>query len=234
MICQQAILFFRNGLAALFGLVVLAPSAHAEMVLSQVIIDMKPGANTFQDIEVYNDGDERLFVAVVPVRIKDPGLSSEARQSEPDPSALGLLVSPQRLVLEPNQRRVVRVAAIGERGATDKVYRVAIKPVAGALSAPSTALKVLVGYDALVLIRPKAIAGGVTATRQGRRITFHNGSNTAQEIYDGKQCVAGQTCVSLPARRVYAGADWSVDLPEDAPVEFTVSDGSRSGRSVFP
>lgn len=153
---------------------------------------------------------------------------------EPDPSALGLLVSPQRLVLEPNQRRVVRVAAVGERGLTDKVYRVAIKPVAGQLSAGSSALKVLDGYDALVLLRPKVITGGVTAIRQGRRITFHNASNTAQEIYNGKQCVATQPCARLPAKRVYAGADWAVDLPSDGPVEFTVSDGSRPHRAVFP
>ena len=153
---------------------------------------------------------------------------------KPDRFALGLLVSPQRLVLEPAQRRVVRVAAVGECGSTDKVYRVAIKPVAGQLSAGSSALKVLVGYDALVLLRPKVVTGGVTAIRQRRRITFHNASNTAQEIYDGKQCVATQPCARLPAKCVYAVVDWSVDLPVDAPVEFTVSDGTRSRRAVFP
>ena len=129
---------------------------------------------------------------------------------------------------------MVRVAALGGRAATDKVYRVAIKPVAGELSATATALKVLVGYDALVLLRPAAIAGEVTAVRHGRRLTFHNGSNTAQEIYDGEQCVAGQTCARLPAKRVYAGAEWTLDLPGDAPVTFTLSDGTRSRRAVFP
>lgn len=229
----HAKLFIKNGLAALLGLVVLAPSAHADMVLSQVIVDIKPDAAEFEDIEVYNDGEERLFVAVEPSRIEDPGQRGETRVREPDPSALGLLVSPQRLILEPNQRRIVRVAAIGERGSTDKVYRVAIKPVVGQLSAGSTALKVLVGYDALVLLRPKTISGGVTATREGRKLTFHNASNTAQEIYDGQQCVAGKPCARLPAKRVYAGVDWAVDLPADAPVEFTVSDGTRSRRAVF-
>lgn len=212
----------------------LAPAARAEIVLSQVIVDMKPGSSEFQDIEVYNDGDERLFVAAEPARILNPGQVDETRVSEPDPSALGLLVSPQRLVLEPGQRRVVRVAALGGRGATDKVYRVAIKPVAGELSATSTALKVLVGYDALVLLRPAAIAGEVTAVLHGRRLTFHNGSNTAQEIYDGEQCAAGQDCAKLPTRRVYAGAEWTFDLPGDAPVKFTVSDGTRARRGVFP
>ena len=212
----------------------LAPAARAEIVLSQVIVDMKPGSSEFQDIEVYNDGDERLFVAAEPARILNPGQVNETRVSEPDPSAFGLLVSPQRLVLEPGQRRVVRVAALGGRAATDKVYRVAIKPVAGELSAAATALKVLVGYDVLVLLRPAAVAGEVTAVRQGRKITFHNGSNTAQEIYNGRQCVAGQPCVALPAKRVYAGADWCIALPDDAPAEFTVSDGTRSRRAAFP
>ena len=100
-------------------------------------------------------------------------------------------------------------------------------------SAAATALKVLIGYDALVLLRPAAVAGEVTAVRHGRKITFHNGSNTAQEIYDGEQCAAGQACARLSAKRVYAGADWTIELPGDAPVEFTVSDGIRSRRAVF-
>lgn len=234
MIFPQAMLFLRSALTALGALVILVPAARADMVLSQVIVDIKPGARVFQDIEVHNDGEERLFIAVIPARINDPGLPSEARNHEPDPSALGLLVSPQRLVLEPNQRRIVRVAAIGERGATDKVYRVAMKPVVGQLSAGATALKVIVGYDVLVLVRPNTITGAVTASRKGRRITFYNGSNTAQEIYDGRQCVPKQPCVTLPAKRVYAGANWTFDLAEETPVEFTVSDGIRTYRSVFP
>jgi P pilus assembly chaperone PapD len=209
--------------------------ASADMVLSQVIVDFKPDRPPLQDIEVWNDGDERLYVAADPARIVDPGQLGEARRPDPDPTELGLLVSPQRLVLEPDQRRIIRVAAIAERDTVDRVYRVAIKPVAGPLHSQATALKVLVGYDALIIVRPQTTLGEVTATRQGRRIVFHNGSNTAQELFSGAQCAgtAGSKCTPLPAKRLYAGVDWALDLPHDAPVEFSVTDGSRTRRVTF-
>jgi len=227
--------FLRGGLLSLAALAATASPARADMVLSQVIVDFKPDRPQFQDVEVWNDSDERLYVAVEPARIVDPGQRGEVRRTNPDPAALGLLVSPQRLVLEPDQRRIVRVAAIADRDTIDRIYRVAIKPVAGPLQSQATALKVLVGYDALVIVRPATVTGEVTATRQGRRITFHNGSNTAQELFAGTQCVGTpqRKCATLPAKRLYAGADWSFDLSNDGPVEFSITDGSRTRRSLF-
>ena len=139
-------------LGAAFGL---ASMAEAEMVLSQVIVDLLPGKPPRQDIEVWNDGPERMYVLAEPFEILKPGTPQEQRVAAALPDESGLLVSPQRLVLEPGERRTVRVAAIGERPASDRVYRVAIRPVAGAVTAEESALKVFVGYDTLVLVRPE-------------------------------------------------------------------------------
>ena len=216
------------GIAALLCGAIQTP-AHADMALSQVIVDMQPGKPGHQDIEVWNAGEERLYVSVEPFEIRQPGLPGEQRVASPDPSVSGLLVTPQRLVLEPDQRRLVRVSAIIPPAPNDRIYRITIKPVAGPVASEVTALKVFVGYDVLVLRRPQEISGEVTASRVGRQFTLRNGTNTAQEIYEGKQCdAAGANCKALPATRLYAQAEWRQELPYDTPVQYRITSGNGS------
>jgi P pilus assembly chaperone PapD len=229
MICAISPGPFGRCAAAAVLMVACSPAAQADMVLGKVIVDLQPGAPDHDDIEVWNSGPERIYVVAEPSEILDAGKPGERREAEPDPSRSGLLVTPQRLVLEPDQRRMIRIAEVGPRPAVDRIYRVTIKPVAGKVTADVTALKVLVGYDVLVLDRPAAIRGEVTATRAGKRLTFSNGSNTAQELFDGKQCdAAGANCRDLPSIRLYAGASWDVQLPYDTSVEYHLSTGDGS------
>lgn len=208
--------------------------AHAEMVLSQVIVDLQPDKPSHDDIEVWNDSPERLYVVAELAEIQSPGKLDEKRVSNPDPAISGMLVTPQRLVLEPGQRRVIRVSAIAPRGEADRIYRLVIKPVAGPIKADATALKVLLGYDVLVLYRPAKISGDVTATRTGRKITFRNDSNTAQEMFGGKQCdSAGKNCKTLHATRLYSGAIWQQTVDYDTPVEYQMSSGNGARQKRF-
>jgi P pilus assembly chaperone PapD len=204
----------------------LGATAQAEMVLSQVIVDLLPGKPPREDIEVWNDGSERMYVSAEPFEIRAAGTPEETRVPAGEPDRAGILVAPQRLVLEPGERRTIRVAAVGERSAADRVYRVAIKPVGGPISANESALKVFVGYDALVLVRPDKFSGDVVGERTGRTLTLTNGGNTAQELFDGKQCdAAGQDCRSLPAKRLYPGVTWQQTLPFDTPVTYKAGIG---------
>ena len=204
----------------------LCGAARAEMVLSQVIVDLLPGKPPREDIEVWNDGEERMYVLAEPFEIRDAGTPGEQRVAVTEPEQASLLVSPLRLVLEPGERRTIRVATIGTRPASDRVYRVSIKPVAGTVTAEASALKVFVGYDALVLVRPEQYTGDVEATRNGRTLLLRNAGNTAQELFDGRQCdSAGGDCRDLPAKRLYPGASWEVPLPYDTPVAYRASIG---------
>lgn len=215
--------------AAILAWVTAPAPARAEMVLSQVIVDLQPEKPAHDDIEVSNDSDERIYVVAEPARIEAPGTPAERRVSIADPAISGLLVTPRRMVLEPGQRRIIRLAALLPRDMSERIYRVTVKPVAGPVSAEVTAIKVLLGYDVLVLVRPQRVAGDVTGIRSGRKLTFRNDSNTAQEIYDGRQCdAAGKDCKQLPATRLYAGAQWSVDLGYDTPAEYRLTSGNGS------
>jgi len=207
----------------------LAQPALADMVLDKVILDFTPDAPARDDIEVWNSGTERLYVMVEPHEVIAPGQADEHRISDPDPAKLGLLVTPQRLILEPGERRLVRIAAIVPRGSRDRIYRVTIKPVVGDVSAAQTAIKVMVGYDTLVIYRPAAALGTVTATRTGKTIAFANDGNSNVEMYQGRQCdAAAKDCRDLPARRLYAGARWEQLLDRDTPVEYRVATGRTS------
>jgi Mat/Ecp fimbriae periplasmic chaperone len=207
---------------------VLPSTANADMVLSQVVVDLEAHEAPRDDIEVFNNGSERMFVRAEPFEILKPGTADEARVGARDPSVSGLLVSPQRLILAPGERRVIRIASMLDRSARERVYRVAITPVAGDVVAETAAVKVLVGYDVLVLVRPSQIIGGLKAERVGRNLVIHNEGNVSREIFDGSQCDRQRAaCHKLPAKRLYAGASWQQAVPYDAPITYSVAAGSK-------
>ena len=217
-----------NRLAACLVLSALAfpATARAEMVLSKVVVELGEGRAASDDIEVWNDGPETIYVVAEPSEIVSPGTVAERRERVVDPTVSGLLVSPQRLVLQPGQRRQVRIAHVLAQPARDRVYRVTIKPVAGALVARGDAVKVFVGYDVLAIVRSAKVAGEVKGVRVGRTLRFENSTNTSWEIYDGRQCDAsGRDCIALPATRLYSGAEWKVELGRDTRVAYKLTDG---------
>jgi P pilus assembly chaperone PapD len=211
-----------------------ASFAHAEMVLSQVIVDLLPGKPPREDIEVWNDGEERMYVVAEPSEIVGAGTAHEQRLAVPSNEDAGLLVSPRRLVLEPGERRMIRIATFGERPASERVYRVAIKPVVGPLSAEQSALKVLVGYDTLVLVRPTKLVDDLRAERAGNTLTLHNTGNTSQEIFAGSQCAGeGRDCRKLPDKRLYPGGVWTQTVPFETPIHYKSSIGSTVRERTF-
>lgn len=224
----------RNAMLA-FGLFsVLAPGARAELALSQLVVELSKPSDARADIEIWNNSNERAYVVAEPSEIVNPGTKAEERRSEPDPEKRGLLVSPARMILEPGQRKLIRLAAIGARPDRERVYRVTVKPVTGELSSSETGLKLLVGYDVLVLLRPVEVRTNLTAARSGTQITFRNEGNASVELSDGKQCNAGRTsCTPVPGKRLYAGAEWSQQLNSNGPVEFTIHSIGQTSRQVY-
>lgn len=216
-------LFFLSGLA--LALVASLP-VSAQIALNRIILDFS-GEQSRQDIEVVNNGEETAFVVVEPARIDQPGSPEEQRVTARDPNELGLLVTPNRLVLEPGERKLVRIAVIEPAAIVDRIYRVTVKPVLGEVRATETSLKLLVGYDVLVIVRPGGAAPDLNFERQGRRIIVTNNGNTNALLSEGRQCDAsGGNCTDLPSKRLYAGARWQLELETDAPAEYYVSAGS--------
>lgn len=211
-----------------------AAPAGAELVLSQVVVDLGPDKPARETIELFNSGSDRLYVAADPFAIGHPGAADQQRIPAANPQDSGLLVTPQRLILEPGERRLVRIAAVAPRPASDSVYRVTVRPVAGDVSANADALKVFVGYDVLVIYRPAAVSGTLEARREGTRLVVVNRSNTSQELFEGRQCdAAGGACRALAGRRLYPGTEWAQDLPYGTAVTYRVAVGERISQAEF-
>lgn len=214
--------------ALAFGLLALIPvsSASGELVVSQLIVELKSAESRAADIEIHNDSVERAYVSIEPREIVEPGMEQERSLLSPDPEKLGLLVSPRRLVIEPNQRRRLRVAAIGLVPSRERVYRVTVKPVAGNVTGAESGLKLLVGYDLLVLVRPPYPKPDINFRREGQLLTIVNRGNASVELADGKQCDSeGHHCRQLPSKRLYAGATWRQDLPRATRGEYRMRSG---------
>ncbi len=207
--------------------------ARAELVVSDLVVDLAAGSEPRKDVEVWNNSDERSYVEIAPLEVLNAGTPQEQRVREPDPEKLGLLVSPARMILEPQQRKVVRFARIVPAVAKERVYRVTVKPVVGEVTGEQSGLKVLVGYDVLVLVRPSNPQPVVRASREGNTLVLRNEGNSSVELMNGRQCQVTASCVELPGKRLYAGASWSQQLPGTGPVEYLVKEGKQSKPARF-
>lgn len=196
-------------------------SAQAGLVLSQLVVDITPANNARSDIEIWNNAPERTYVEAAPREIVNPGTPSQAGRTDPDPEKLGLLVSPSQMILEPGQRRLLRIAAISHDPKREHVYRVTVKPVVAELSAEGSALKVLIGYDILVIVRPAEMSPHVSGTRLGNSLILHNDGNVSVELVNGNQCAQSKTaCTDLPDTRLYSGATATINIAPSQPVYY--------------
>lgn len=208
--------------------------AHGGIVLSELILDLQPGRQIREDVEVWNDGSERTYVALEAREIVNPGTPGETSRKDRDPEQLGLLVSPARMILEPGQRKLARVAVISTDHARERVFRVTVKPAVGPITSNSSGLKVLVGYDVLVLVRPAEVHTSVTGKRVGKDLFLQNDGNSSVELLEGSQCEpASKRCVRLPSKRLYAGATLTQTLPITGSVTYTVKSIEGARRVEF-
>ena len=191
--------------------------AAAQIAVHPVIIDLPPEDLQRGDFTVENPTSERVFVAVEPARIDAPGSEGETRVALSDPQQLGLLASPPRMILEPGERRFVRVAALTPPGEADRVFRVAVKPVAGDVTGEQSGLKILVGYDLLVIQRPAAPSVTLDWEDRGAELVIRHTGNSNVQLVNGRACDEGQQeaqCAEVPSMRLYAGT--SVTVPKQA------------------
>lgn len=212
----------------------LAPTAaQADLKLSQLIVELGQ-SNKAGDIELWNDSPERTFVAIEPREIVAAGTAAQSDRRDPDPQKLGLLASPSRVILEPGQRRLLRVASLYAPGARERVYRVTVKPVAGTLQSSASGIKIMVGYDILVLVRPARATVLLAGSRQNGQMTIRNEGNSSVELIDGRQCDAQRrSCSAIAGKRLYAGASWTFPLLPDKSAEFTVKTPDGEERRLF-
>lgn len=204
----------------------MALPARAEFIISNAILEFNAGGPRQQDIELVSRSEASDYVVTEVSKILDPGLPTEKRELVGDPQQGGLLVTPEKTVLAPGARKLLRFVLLREPDAQEHVYRVTVKPVIkGVDNASKVGLKVLIGYEALVIVRPAKPVPAYTVVRNGRTLSIANTGNTNVLFQNGAQCPASEGCELPPALRVYPGQKAQVELPLDKTVTYTVWDG---------
>ena len=97
----------------------------------------------------------------------------------------------------------------------------------GEIVARQSGLKLVVGYDVLVIARPQNARPLLEVSRDGTAVEFRNVGNTNALLFNGRQCDEAETdCAELPSKRIYAGNTWQLQLPASGQARFLVeSDG---------
>jgi len=222
------------------------------MSLSQAIIHFEDGGERSQDVEVFNQGQETLYVRVEPTIVNNPGTKQESREKYRDPRKAGLLVSPQRLVIAPGARKRIRFVRLDKPAPNikeqnkaiatekDRVFRVLVKPEVGELESTQTAVKIVVAYEVLVLSQPQNAEIDLQAIYKNKQLTITNHGNTNVLLLEGHQCPEGQSqqdevnqCVKLGGKRIYAGNQWQVEIPYTTPVTYQISKGLENSIKTF-
>jgi P pilus assembly chaperone PapD len=211
-----------------------ASGAHANMVLSEVILDL-PHDERRRDIEVWNSGEDMLYIQVEVSRVLDPEAEKPQREKLEDPRSAGLLATPNLMALSPDERKLLRVVVRQPASDIDLIYRVSLIPKENqGESEAKLAFKVLIGYEVLVIVRPPNARPQLQVERNGRQLRMSNTGNSSILVRKMDQCRGNEEgCPELPGNRLYAGESWDYELPEDAPVRVFQSFGSENSVQSF-
>lgn len=169
--------------------------ASAQLAIDRLWVDLDDSGAGRSDLVVRNESDDIYYITVTPAEITAPGTDAQKRETHADPEELGLLVTPNRLVLRPEEMRAIRIVSLNQDLETDRVYRVNITPQIGEISYDQEAvenrglaLKLLAAFDVLVTVRPDGGRPELVAIRDGDGIELRNEGNSNLLLLDGAVC----------------------------------------------
>ena len=217
---------------------------YAALVVNRSIITYDNPAVNREDVVIINsDTEENLFVQVDPFVVVDPGSDNQQLQPLAITDNPDFLVTPNRLVVAPGGRSLVRFLNLQPPGDRERVYRINLTPVTPPVELEGNAdgqveslLEVVVAYQILVIVLPENPDPVMQMDRDGRIATFRNTGNANYLLTDGRQCDPDtlDSCVPLEDRRVYPGNQWRLNLPYDAPFTYTVRTQTGLTSELFP
>ena len=224
-VVTKAFCHLLSGLVLAACLLAAAP-ARAEFVIGTAILEFTSDGPRQQDVELSGHGTEGSDYIVTEIsEMHHPGAPDETRDVLAEPEQGRLLVTPDKTILPAGSRQLLRFVLLQDLDATEHVYRVAIKPVVkGVAGKDKVGLKILIGYEVLVILRPAAIASAYTARREGKSLALDNTGNSDILFQNGQQTLcrhdagrampacAGRAALSRPAADDYPAAERPGDL----------------------
>jgi P pilus assembly chaperone PapD len=212
-----------------FIFLVFATPVNAEFIITSAIVEFTKDKPPQQDIEIVSRSGDSDYIVAETTEVTNAGLPTETRHLVDDPTQSRLLVTPDKTVLAGGSRKIIRFVLLQPPDAQEHIYRVAIKPVIKGLdNSTRIGLKLLIGYEVLVIIRPVEMHPSFSIQRHGKTLTMVNNGNTNIVLQNGQQCLSAENCKVPPTLRSYAGETNSVELPMDKSVHYSLWDGETS------
>lgn len=186
--------------------------------------------NRYQDIQVNNTGTDTAYVELSIFRVNNPGTPKQSIDTLNDnPYQIGLIATPNKMVIPPGQMRISRVLFIGPPPKTDDIYEVKFTPMSGQLIAVGNAntkdsiaagLQLVIAYGVSVFVRPAELDPVIQATRNGTNLTLSNTGNTSVLVGDCRQCSGSDCEKAIPLTvLLYPGNSKTFTLPQAAPLQ---------------
>jgi len=207
-------------------LFILPQTANAEFIVTSAIVEFTKDKPPQQDIEIISRSRDNDYIVAELTEVINPGAPDEIRRPVTDPSEGYLLVTPDRTILAGGSRKTIRFVLLKPLDDKEHIYRVAIKPVIkGVENNAKLGLKILLGYEILVILRPYEMKPKFSISRNGNALTLTNTGNTNIVLQNGKQCKSAAECTMPPTIRSYAGQTATEQLPFNGPVDYSIWDG---------
>lgn len=181
----------------------------------------------FEDVKVFNTGNDTAYVEISINRVKNPGLPSQSLiPLQDNPFQVGLIVTPNKMVIPVHQMRIARILYIGDPAKdNDVVYKVRIAPVSGQLiaignldSKVAAGVDLIIAYSINVFVRPIKPILKLVLERKQNQLTIENTGNTNLLLGNCKQCTGSNCQQFTMSKRIYVGATVHYTLPVAMPV----------------
>ncbi len=224
----------------LWLLLAFANTALADLVVNRSIVEIAHGETRADIVLINSDSTENLYIQVDPHIVVNPGEQNQAMNKLTAEDNAGLLVSPNRLVIPPEGRSLVRVLNLDAAADAERIYRINFIPISPPVEIESPAedtvrsrLEVVVAYQVLVIVQPDKPVAVHSVVRNGTEAIFRNDGNSNYLMSDGEQCNPADAadCRQLPDHRAYPGNSWQLQLPFDGPFSYKLR--KPDGMSVF-
>lgn len=200
----------------IFSLLLAFPikKSNADIVLSKMILDFLPKNPRQENLDVFNNGEDIDYISTKIFEIQNPGMKNQKRVEVSKGSKDRLVIAPNKLSIAPKARKRFQFIITDENLKKDKIYRVEVVPNIAGVQNPEggIGIKILVGYEVLVIVRPQKMDFNLKVVRGKDSITFTNKGNTNILLSDIKQCNSKNVCKTILADRLYAGNEITAKL----------------------
>ena len=214
----------------------LSSYSQAQLAIDRIIVDFTANSPPREDVRLTNSSStDTLYIQVDVLEVSSPGTDKEQRVVVDDPAKIGLIASPNKLIIPPNSSQLVRLVSLLPPEDSDRIFRVDFTPVVGEQDIEQSSVQIMVAYQALVIVRPARAVVDIQGERDGNTLTLRNNGNTNAYLESGTHCMADSSdeCQPLPANRLYAGNTMEIELPGDGEVSFSINTGDRIITRVF-